>query len=271
MPVIDLHAHTKYSDGTTAPAEVVSAYIRAGVQMMAITDHDTTAAVEEARKKASAAGLLFVDGIEISTREHDYLHILGYRIDIKNKTLNKFLEDNRAARFERVRGIIKKLQAAGVNISEEEVFALVKTTPSRAHVADALKKKGIVSSRHEGFCKYLTEGRAGYVPSPGPVAAEVISQIKQAGGYAFIAHPGVIQEAWDFPRWTTNGLDGLELYYPSHSFEMRQELSAIAKKYGLLVSAGSDHHGEKSGRRNTPGMQAPQEVFDKLKEVLCKS
>jgi predicted metal-dependent phosphoesterase TrpH len=270
MPIVDLHSHTKYSDGTTAPSEVVHAYIRAGVQMMAVTDHDTTAAVEEARQKAVAAGLLFVDGIEISTREHDYLHILGYKIDIKNKTLNKFLEDNRAARFERVRRIIKKLQASGVDLAEEEVFALVKTTPSRAHVADALKKKGIVPSRHEGFRKYLTEGKAGYVPSMGPSAAEVISQIKHAGGYAFIAHPGVIKEAWDFPRWATAGLDGLELYYPSHSFETRGELAAIAKKYGLMVSAGSDHHGENSGRRNTPGMQTPQEVFDRLKEVLCR-
>ena len=270
MPLIDLHAHTKYSDGTTTPAEVVRAYILAGVRMMAVTDHDTVAAVEEARQKAEAAGLLFVDGIEISTREHDYLHILGYKIDIKSKTLGKFLEDNLAARFERVRGIIKKLQAAGADITEEEVFALVKTTPSRAHVADAMKKKGIVPARLEGFRKYLVAGRPGYVPSPGPGAAEVISQIKHAGGYAFIAHPGVIKDAWDFPRWKTAGLDGLELYYPSHSFEMRRELAAIAKKYGLLVCAGSDHHGEKSGRRNTPGMEAPQEVFDKLKEVLCK-
>ncbi|MDR1123998.1 MAG: PHP domain-containing protein [Elusimicrobiota bacterium] len=269
MPVIDLHSHTKYSDGTTSPDEVVRAYARAGVRMMAVTDHDTTDAVEEARQKAVAAGMLFVDGIEISTREHDYLHILGYKIDIKSKTLNKFLEDNRAARFARVRGIIGKLQAAGVDITEEDVFARVKTTPSRAHVADALKKKGIVSSRQEGFRKYLTEGKPGYVPSPGPSAAEVIGQIKLAGGYAFIAHPGVIKEAWDFPRWKTAGLDGLELYYPSHSFELRRELAAIAKKYGLLVSAGSDHHGEKSGRRNTPGMEVPQEVFDKLKEVLC--
>jgi predicted metal-dependent phosphoesterase TrpH len=131
-------------------------------------------------------------------------------------------------------------------------------------------KKGIISSRQEGFKKYLTEGRAGYVPSQGPTAAEVIFQIKQAGGKAFIAHPGVVKEIWNFPAWVNAGLEGVEVYYPSHSHETRQHLLMIAKKYNLLVSGGSDHHGEKSGRYNNPGMEVPQAVFDTLGNVFIK-
>jgi len=270
MSLIDLHAHTKYSDGTTTPDEVMRVYIKAGVQMMAITDHDTIAAVRECRQKAEQAGILFVHGVEVSTREHDYLHILGYGIDIEDKQFNDFLTQNRDNRFIRVRQIIKKLQDYGIVITEEDVFSAVKAAPSRAHVADALKRKGIVSSRHEGFQKYLIDGKPGYVPSLGPNAEQVISQIKKAGGKAFIAHPGVISAIWDFPRWVSAGLDGIEVYYPSHSLPMRQQLLMLAKKYNLLVSAGSDHHGEKSGRYNKPGMEVPQQVFDTLRENLCK-
>ena len=270
MPLIDLHAHTKYSDGTTTPAEVARVFIQAGVQMLSVTDHDTAAAVEEIRQKTEAAGILFIPGIEISAKEHDYLHILGYGIDIKSQSLNNFLEQNRQNRDIRVRMIIKKLQELGLDISEDDVFKLVKTSASRAHVADALKKKGIVASRHEGFQKYLIADKPGYVPSMGPSAQQAIAQIRAAGGKAFLAHPGIIKSIWDFPRWVNAGLEGIEVYYPTHSFETRRDLLSIAKKYKLLISAGSDHHGEKSGRHNKPGMQAPQEVFDSLKENLCK-
>jgi len=268
VPLIDLHAHTRCSDGTSMPAEVIRAYAAAGVQMMAVTDHDTTLAVQESAQRAAAAGILFIPGVEISTREHDYLHILGYGIDIKSQRLNAFLNQNAGSRDIRVKKIIKKLQAIGLDIGEEDVFKLVKTVPSRAHVADALKKKGLVQSRQEGFRKYLCEGAVGYVPSMGPGVTQVIAEIKAAGGKAFVAHPGVIKDAWDFPRWVNDGLDGIEVYYPSHSQTMRQDLLALAKKYKLLISAGTDYHGEKSGRCDKPGMQVPQEVFDSLKRIF---
>lgn len=270
MPLVDLHGHTKYSDGTTTPSEVVHAYIKAGVQMMAVTDHDTVDAVEESQKKAQAAGVLYVPGVEISTKEHDYLHILGYNIDITDKNFNAFLKENRDNRNIRVKNIIKKLQETGLDITEEDVFSLVKTVASRAHVADALKKKKLASSRQEAFRKYLVEGRPGYEPSRGPGVAQVIAEIKKAGGKAFLAHPGVIKDQWNFPLWVNAGLEGIEVFYPSHSYEMRQDLLIIARKYNLIVSAGSDHHGEKSGRYNKPAMEVPQEIFEKLKKALIK-
>ena len=268
MPVIDLHAHTKYSDGTTTPAEVVHAYLTRGVTMMSVTDHDTTEATEQAKQKAQNAGIIFINGVEINTREHDHLHILGYNIDLQNKHLQAFLASNREKRNTRIKTIIAQLAQSGVDITEDDVFRLVRNVASRAHVADALKNKGIVPTRQEGFRKYLIPGKAGYVPSAGEGVLDVIKAIKAAGGLAFIAHPGIVKDCWDFPKWVTAGLDGIEVYYPSHSFDLRQDLLMIAKKYNLLVSAGSDHHGSKSGRDNTPGMDVPQEVVDNLKKAF---
>lgn len=270
MPLIDLHAHTKFSDGTTTPAEVVHAYLTAGVKIMSITDHDTLDAVESAGLKARAAGMLFVPGVEVSTREHDHLHILGYNVNPQDKNLQGFLEQNRANRNIRIKKIIKQLQEAGLPLEEEDVFSLVKTVASRAHVADAMKNKGIVPTRQEGFRKYLIPGKPGYTPSIGASVIDVIHIIRQAGGMAFIAHPGIVKEHWNFPVWVNAGLSGIEVYYPSHSFEMRQDLLMIAKKYNLFVSGGSDHHGNKSGRDNRPGMEVPQEVFDTIKKALCE-
>lgn len=269
MPIVDLHAHTTFSDGTSSPSEVVYAYKKAGVQIMAITDHDTLEALPQAKELAKKAGLLFVPGVEISSCEHDHLHILGYNIDPQNKLLQQALAKNRENRNIRAKKIIKQLQDFGLPITEEEVFKLVKTVASRAHIADAIRNKKITSSRQEAFRKYLIPGKPGYVPNEGFTVCEIISLIKQAGGKAFMAHLGVVQEYWNFPAWVSSGLDGIEVYYPSHKQAMRDTLLSLTKKYNLLISAGSDHHGQKSGRDNAPGMEVPQKVFDSIKQNLC--
>ncbi len=268
MPLIDLHAHTNLSDGTSSPAEVVRAYLRAGVQLMAISDHDCLEGVPAAAQAAKKYNLPFISAVEISAREDDHLHILGYGVDLENKKLADFLAQNRQNRFTRIKKIVAQLKEAGLPLEEEDVFRLVKTAPSRAHVADAIKNKGFSSSRQESFRKYLCQGKAGYVPPQGPCASEVIKAIRQAGGKAFLAHPGIIKDIWDFPAWVNCGLEGLEVYYPSHSLEIKKDLLAIAEKYNLIVSGGSDHHGPKSGRDNSIGLEVPQKVFDKLKEVF---
>lgn len=270
MPIVDLHAHTTFSDGMSSPSEVVYAYKKAGVQIMSITDHDTLEALPQSEILAKKAGILFVPGVEISSAEHDHLHILGYNIDPQNKALNEALKLNRENRNIRAKKIIKKLQEVGVNITEEDVFKLVKNVASRAHIADAIRNNKITSSRQEAFRKYLIPGKPGYVPNEGFKVCEIISLIKQAGGKAFMAHLGIVQEFWNFPAWVSSGLDGIEVYYPSHKQSMRDTLLSLAKKYNLLISAGSDHHGQKSGRDNTPGLEVPKEVFESIKQNLCK-
>jgi predicted metal-dependent phosphoesterase TrpH len=110
----------------------------------------------------------------------------------------------------------------------------------------------------------LVPGQPGYVPSAGVTAVEAIQHIKRAGGMAVIAHPGIVSEHWNFPAWVEAGLDGIEVFYPAHTFSMKQDLLALARKYGLFCTAGSDYHGPHAGRITTPGMQILQPYYDRL-------
>ena len=271
MPKIDLHTHSDFSDGTCPPAQVVHAAVKAGVQLLALTDHDTTDGVTQAQAVCKEYNLPFTAGVEISTREHDHLHFTGYNLNLQDNAFQQFLAHNRQKRLERIGQIVEKLQQAGLDLTLEEVLKRAPNTVSRAHVADALKAKGIVYSRQEGFRKYLLPGCAGYVPSNGATALEAIKQIKQAGGKAFIAHPGIACEQWNFPAWVEAGLDGIEVFYPAHTFTVKQELLALARKYGLCCSAGSDYHGPHAGRIHTPGMSIPQPHYDRLLHRLSNA
>lgn len=265
MPKIDLHTHSNFSDGTTDPEEVVRAALKAGVRLFALTDHDTTDGVSRALAVCNEHRLPAVTGVEISTREHDHLHFTGYNLDLQNAEFQAFLAQNRQNRRERICRIITQLQQAGVDITQEEVFQRAPNTVSRAHVADALKAKGLVPTRQDGFRKYLLPGRAGYVPSAGTTALEAIRQIKKAGGLAVIAHPGISSSVWNFPAWVEAGLDGIEVFYPAHTYTAKQELLALATKYGLFCTAGSDYHGPRSGRTGFPGISIPVPHYDKLR------
>ena len=268
MPVVDLHTHSCFSDGTSSPEEVVHAALKSGVQIFALTDHDTMEGTARAHALASERKLKFLYGVEISTCEHNHLHFTGYNIDVHDTDFQTFLAENRQKRTGRIRQVIKQLQAADVEITEEEVFSRAENTISRAHVADTLKAKGYAPTRQAAFRKYLVEGMPGYVAPIGVSAVETIRRIKKAGGIAVIAHPGIVTEQWNFPAWKEAGLDGIEVFYPAHSFSMRQELLHLADKYGLFASAGSDYHGPKGGRCSTPGMQIPQNHYNRLLSTL---
>ena len=268
MLKLDLHTHSTFSDGTSSPEEVVCAACKAGVKVFALADHDTTDGVLRASVACQKYQINFVPAVEISTREHDHLHFLGYNIDLNNQSFQAFLKTNRENRQNRIRKIIRQLAANGVDIMEEDVFSLASHTVSRAHVADALKRKKIVPNRQEGFRRYLVPGQAGYVPSAGVTAIEAIRQIKQAGGQAVIAHPGLTQEVWNFPAWIETGLDGIEVFYPSHSYTLKQELLKIARKYDLFATAGSDYHGPNAGRITSLGMNIQPPYSDRLLRKL---
>ena len=268
MPKIDLHTHSDFSDGTCVPEEVVRAALKAGVSVFSLTDHDTTAGVAQAAAACETHHLRFVTGVEISTREHDHLHFVGYNVDLSNPEFQTFLAQNRQNRRERIRRIIAQLQQAGINLTEEDVFSRAPNTVSRAHVADALKAKGLAQTRQDGFRKYLLPGCVGYVPSAGVSAVEAIQHIKHAGGLAVIAHPGLVANDWNFPTWTQAGLDGIEVFYPAHTYALKQDLLALARKYGLFCTGGSDYHGPHGGRIKTAGVSIPQPHYDKLLHAL---
>ena len=268
MATIDLHTHSDFSDGTSSPEEVVHAALKAGVKIFALADHDTTEGVARARTLCAEKGLLFTTGVEISTREHDQLHFTGYNLDIENAGFQAFLTKNRENRLNRIRQIITNLQQAGIEITEQDVFERASNVVSRAHVADALRAKGLATSRQDAFRQFLVPGKAGYVPAAGVTAIEAIQHIKQAGGIAVIAHPGISSSVWNFPAWKEAGLDGIEIFYPAHSYTLKQELLAIARKYDFLCTAGSDYHGPKGGRITTPGINLPEPYYSRLYSKL---
>lgn len=268
MPIIDLHSHSRFSDGAVSISELIYTYNKAGVEMMSLTDHDCILGLEEAKYKAEKNNILFVDGVEISTCDHDNLHFVGYNFDPKNSALLKLLENNAALRLERVKKTIKLLQENKIKIREEEVLQIAKGVSSRAHIADCLRRRKLGYMRSDIFKKYLGKGCPAYVPPMAATVKETIETIRQAGGKCFIAHPGLVKEHWDFEKWVSWGLDGIEVYYPSHREAMREELLQIAKKYNLLVSGGSDFHGNIAGRTLVPGREVPQEVYDKLYSVF---
>lgn len=271
MPKVDLHTHSYYSDGVSSPAQVVKDTLKTGVQVYALSDHDTTQGLEEARAACEASSIDFIPAVEVSTQEHDHLHFLGYNIDLQNKPFQQFLAQNRQNRITRIKKIIQQIADSGVDLTEEDVFSLASTTISRAHVADALKKKRVVPTRQEGFRKFLVPGQVGYVPSLGVSVIEAIHHIKRAGGFAVIAHPGLVSQYWNFPAWVEAGLQGIEVFYPAHTYTMKQELLKIARKYDLLATGGSDYHGAGSGRTGTPGMAVPPPYYDRiLRKLLGK-
>ena len=266
----DLHTHSFFSDGTSSPEEVAYAARKAGVKLFALSDHDTTDGVLRAKTACEKYKLNWVPAVEISTREHDHLHFLGYNIDLTNSAFQQFLKQNRENRVLRIKKIIQQIADSGVDLTEEDVFSLAGNTVSRAHVADALKKKKIVPSRQEGFRRFLVPGQVGYVPSLGVTVVEAIREIKKAGGLAVMAHPGLVQEVWNFPVWKEAGLDGLEVFYPSHSYTLKQELLKIARKYDLFATGGSDYHGPSAGRITSPGMNIAQPYSDRLLHKLAR-
>lgn len=268
MPIIDLHSHSRYSDGAVSISELLYTYSKAGVEMMSLTDHDCILGLEEARLKAGKYNMLFVNGVEISTSDHDNLHFVGYNFDPENPALKKLLETNAQLRLERVKKTVKLLQEIKIKITEEEVLKIAKGVSSRAHVADCLRRKHLGFMRSEIFKKYLGKGCPAYVPPMAVTVKDAIETIKQAGGKCFIAHPGLVKEYWDFKKWVSWGLDGIEVYYPSHREALREELLQIAKQYNLLVSGGSDFHGNIAGRVLVPGREVPQEVYDKLYSIF---
>ncbi len=268
MAKLDLHTHSHFSDGTCSPEEVVHSALKAGSTLFALTDHDTTDGILQAQALCEQHHLPCITGVEISTRDQDHLHFLGYNIDLQNAPFQTFLAENRRQRRERICKIIRQLQQAGLDITEEEVFERAPHTVSRAHVADVLKAKHLVPSRQMGFRKYLLPGCAGYVPSAGATAIEAIRRIKQAGGLAVIAHPGIVAEHWDFPAWVEAGLDGIEVFYPAHSYAMKTELLKLARKYDLFCTAGSDYHGPHGGRITTPGMNLSEPYYSRLRNKL---
>ncbi len=271
--MIDLHLHSTASDGRSSPEELVRSSGRAGLRAIAVTDHDTVAALDRVAAASAAAGIEWVPGIEItSMMGNEDVHILGYFFDHRSPALATLLDLQVADRRRRVREMMARLDALGVHVNPDDVFrgegGLAPRWIGRPLLARALLGAGHVRSTREAFLKYLAEGGAAFVPRRAPSPAAVIRSIHEAGGISSLAHPGTLgRDEW-IPDIAASGLDALEVYYVDHSPEITVHYRVLAERLGLASSGGSDFHGEEGAHGFVrPGCVAiPEEAFRGLKE-----
>ena len=246
--MIDLHLHTTASDGTDTPAGLVRACREAGITTMAVTDHDTTAAIAAAAREAARASIEFVPGIEITAawRGTD-VHVLGYYFDPGCAALTSFLDAQLEDRVRRARAIAGRLASLGAPVDMEALIARAGSRPVlRPHIAQALVEAGHVGHEREAFDRYIGEGKPAYVPRRGATPAEVVAVIRHAGGISSMAHPGVTRRDDLIPGLAEAGLDALEVYHSDHPTDETARYLALARQLGLAVTGGSDFHGFRS-------------------------
>ena len=247
----DLHTHTTASDGQYSPTEVSARAKQAGIECLAITDHDTVDGVEEAVRAGVQSGIRILRGIELGAKEDRHLHILGLGLEQNCPAMETLCRKLRNSRNERKYRIVSFLAEKGIDIDLHEVEALAQGgLVARPHFAQIMVRHGYVSSMRDAFDRYLDTDEYQRIERFKADAATCIETIHRSGGKAVLAHPYQLnlpeKQLEDLlGRLKEAGLNGLECYYPQHTPSMVEQYLALAKKYDLYVTAGSDFHGEK--------------------------
>jgi hypothetical protein len=261
----DLHLHSRVSDGSAEPEELVRLAAAAGLEAIALTDHDTMDGVSRARTEAARLGLRFLGGCEISVEvEGQDVHLLAYGVDEEDETLRAYLAGQGEERQRRVRAILERLSGLGIRLGLEAVLrqAHAASSVGRMHVAQALVEEGWVSSTREAFARYLGDGKPAHVGRETVSLAETVEMVVGAGGCVVLAHPGLYDLDPLLPQLELPGFVGLEAYHPSHTEETVARLEALAHARGWIVTGGSDYHGEESSTLGEPRVSL--EVVDAL-------
>ena len=251
MKLIDLHVHSTASDGTLSPRELALYAKAKGLSAIALTDHDTVNGIDECTKEGLRVGVIVVPGIEFSADFHGKeVHILGYYFNPHHpKLINKFSELT-TARAARNNEILEKLASLGMPLTLEDCLrdAAPGATITRAHIAKALLEKGYIKERREAFDRYITPGKPAYVPKKNLTVKECTSLIHEAGGLAVLAHPFLYgydrKDMGEITRGlVSEGIDGMECIYSTHSKEDIAFLLQLCLKHKLFPTGGSDFHG----------------------------
>ncbi|HEU4337250.1 MAG TPA: PHP domain-containing protein [Nocardioides sp.] len=248
---IDLHTHSSASDGTDTPGDLVREAAAAGLDVVALTDHDAMSGWGEAQEAADDVGITLVPGLEISTRfGHRGVHLLGYLPDPTDPGLVLELDRILEGRTARTPAIVAALRAHGIDITEDDVRRESggSVAAGRPHVADALARLGVVRDRTEAFATLLSPGQPGYVNRYASALADMIPLVVAAGGVAVLAHPWGRGSRSVLPvealaELKDLGLAGIEVDHQDHSDEDRAELRGLAADLDLVVTGSSDHHG----------------------------
>ena len=248
----DLHTHSRHSDGRLPPAAVVAGAAEAGLSGVALTDHDTTAGWDEAAQAAQAHGLEFIPGIELSAEEDDAsVHLLGYWLDPEHAGLVDELARLSGERLRRAEAMLTKLGDLGIAVPLADVLAIAgDASVARPHVAEALVAAGVVPDTRAAFDRYLGDGAAAYEPKRALAPEAAVALIREAGGVAVLAHPGLDRGTEGqpvsvdlFERLVVAGLRGVEADHPGHPAPVRDRWTSRADAHGLVVTGASDFHG----------------------------
>jgi predicted metal-dependent phosphoesterase TrpH len=273
--LIDLHLHTNASDGRLTPGELIARAAAAALTVVSVTDHDTVAGLAAARAAAEPAGLTFVDGIEVTAvHAHRDVHVLGYFIDPQDADFDAFLRLQRSSRVDRVREIGRRLEQLGAGV---DVDRLLETAARRAGasvgrpaIARALVETGQARTLSDAFDRFLAAGRPAFVPRTGPEPAVVVDAIHRAGGVASLAHPGLTAQPEIIEPLAAAGLDALEVFHPEHPPDTQSHMLQLATRLGLLITGGSDFHGEDDRDRPLGGRTLPREHFERLRDAAAR-
>ncbi len=270
--LVDLHMHSNASDGIHSPTELLKMAGRAGLSAVGLTDHDTVKGLPEAFRAAERCNLELVPGVEISVWEDNKeIHILGY-YPRDRKRLNAELEDIRAERYSRMDKIVDKLKQLGFKVKLEEVLAEAgDSAPGRLHLARILLRKKYVHSLNEAFSLYLNPDRGAHVPRRLMTLKRAMELLAGVGSIRVIAHPGALGKDL-IERLMPPGLQGIEVFHPDHSTAQTKFYHEMAIEKRLLITGGSDYHGDRERTSGYPTRLAIEgHYLDRLKEAVSKT
>jgi hypothetical protein len=252
MPGIDLHTHSNRSDGTFEPAEVVRRAAEIGLEVVALTDHDTTEGLEEAVAAGVELGVEVVPGVELSAEyEATSIHVLCYWPDVENRELQAELQRLRDDRLRRGEMMVEKLNGLGLPVSFDRVKQIAGTgNIVRPHVAQAMVEAGIVDSEKEAFDLYIGDGKPAHVGKHALDPVDAVWLILDAGGLCVLAHPGMWGDQTSVPeelieRMAQAGMHGLEVNHTDHDDSQRMHYRQLAERLDLIPTGGSDCHGDR--------------------------
>jgi predicted metal-dependent phosphoesterase TrpH len=270
-PRIDLHTHSNASDGSYPPARVVAMAEANGVGVLSLTDHDTLEGIPEARARAEEASIRLIPGVELSVNEEGAdVHLLAYGFDPASPALRTAIAGYRSGRHERARKILTRLKGLGIRIRIEEVEEIADGAAiGRPHVAEALLRGGFVETFDEAFQRYLGHHAPAYVPKQVVTLEQASAIVRDAGGVVILAHPGTLNRDHLIPGWARRGLDGIEVWHSKHDAQDIARYRGFAQLHGLLMTGGSDYHGERTPQVKIGGVSVPGYILAPLDE-LCR-
>jgi len=262
--------HSTASDGSDAPEAVAALAARNGLHVISLTDHDSLEGLPAATARAEAAGIRLIPGVELSVHEQGTdVHLLAYGFDPADPELGTSIARYRDARRERARKILARLKGLGIRISLETVEEIARGGAlGRPHVAEALLQGGFVESFNEAFQRFLGAHAPAYVPKAPVLLEDASKVVREAGGVTVLAHPGTLNRDHLIPGWARRGLDGIEVWHSKHDAGDIARYQSYAKMHGLLMTGGSDYHGERTPSVTVGSVPVPETVLGPLDEAF---